>query len=222
MDERIIALIGEEANLKIKSISVLIVGIGGVGGMAAEALVRSGIQNLTIIDKDKFEISNLNRQIMATNDTIKEYKTDSTLKRLKSINPNINITSHNIFLNAENINILKEYDYIIDACDTITTKILLIKYALKHQIKIISCMGTGKHLNPEELCITSLNKTYNCPLAKKMRNLLKKEGITTNIPVVFSKEIPLNKDEKISSMIFVPATAGLMLAYYVINDLIKK
>lgn len=221
MDERIITLIGNEALNKIKKARVLLVGLGGVGGIAAEALVRSGITNLTVIDSDTFESSNLNRQILATNDTLGEKKTDVAVKRLKDINPNLNIKSLNIFLNKDNLNILEKYDYIIDACDTVTTKTLLIKYAYTKNIKIISCMGTGKHLNPEKLHISSLNKTYNCPLAKRIRSLLKKEGLPLNVPVVFSEEKPLNNDEKVSSMIFVPATAGLILAYYVINDIIN-
>lgn len=222
MDERIIALIGKENFNKIQNCHVLIVGLGGVGGICAEALVRSGVGKLTLIDNDSFEKSNLNRQILANIKTIGKSKVEVAKKYFQNINPNIIINTHEIFLNKENINILHAYDYIIDACDTITTKVLLIKYAKQNNIKIISSMGTGKHMDPTNLKITTLNKTYNCPLAKKLRTLLKKENVSLNIPVVFSEEIPLNNEKEVSSMMFVPATAGIYLAYYVISDLIKK
>jgi len=222
MNERTISLIGTENIKKIEQKHILIVGIGGVGGTALEALIRSGIRNITIIDSDNFDESNINRQILATTLNLGEKKTKIAKKRMLEINPNINIQELDIFLNKENMNRLEKYDYIIDACDTITTKIELIKYALKNNLKIISCLGTGKKLDPTKLEITTLNKTYNDPLAKVMRKLLKEENITLNIPVVFSSEQPINNDHKVSSMIFVPSTAGLLLANYVIKDIIQN
>ena len=143
--------------------------------------------------------------------------------RMKDINKEINFIPLNIFLNKENINILDDYkiDYIIDACDTIDTKIELVKYALKNNIKIISSMGTGKKIDPTKLCITTISKTFNDPLAKVIRKRLKEENITFDLPVISSSESILTKGNVIASMMFVPSVAGLYLAYYVINDLIK-
>lgn len=221
MNERTITLIGLENFQKLEEKHILIIGLGGVGGTTLEALVRCGIKHITIIDSDKFEISNLNRQILSTTKTIGKNKVDVAKKRALSINSDININEINTFLTKENIDILEKYDYIIDACDTIPTKVELIKYALKNNIKIISCMGTGKKMDIEKLEITTLAKTINDPLAKKLRNMLKKENITTNIPVVSSIELPQKEGNIISSMIFVPSTAGLLLASFVINDIIK-
>ena len=152
MDERIIPLIGHDNLKKIKTKTILIVGLGGVGGIVAEALVRSGIEKLILIDSDTFEESNLNRQIMATSQNLKQNKTDVTQKRLLDINTKIKVETLNIFLNKDNISNLQDLkiDYIIDACDTIATKVLLIQYALANKIKIISSMGTGKRLNPQQ------------------------------------------------------------------------
>ena len=150
MNERTIGLIGQANLNKIQQKSILIVGVGGVGGTALEALIRSGIKKITIIDNDSFEKSNLNRQILATTKTLSSEKTKIAQDRIKKINPEVEVISHQIFLTKENMNILDNYDYIIDACDTINTKISLIEYAKKKGIKIISCMGTGKRLDPSK------------------------------------------------------------------------
>lgn len=221
MNERTIQLIGKENMEKIKKANILVVGLGGVGGTAVEALIRSGIEHITIIDKDVFDESNLNRQILATKDTIGTEKTAVCKKRIQAINPQVNVIPKTIFLNASTINELEQYDYIIDACDTIDTKVLLAKYAIENNSKIISCMGTGKRLDPSKLKISTLNKTYNDPLAKVMRHKMKENNLNLNIPVVFSDELPINTENVIGSMIFVPSTAGLLLADYVINDIIK-
>ena len=220
MFDRLELLIGKENIEKISKINVLIVGIGGVGGTALEALVRSGVKNITIIDKDVFSESNLNRQILSTRDSIGLYKVDVGINRCKSINPNVNITGLKINLDEKNVNELEYFDYIIDACDDINAKLSLMQYASRNNIKLISSMGTGKRLNPSNVIITRLDKTSNDPLAKKMRYEARKRGLKLNIPVVCSKEEPINNDRVIASSIFVPSTAGLMLAYYkkVIND----
>lgn len=222
MNERTIGLIGQANLNKIQQKSILIVGVGGVGGTALEALIRSGIKKITIIDNDSFEKSNLNRQILATTKTLSSEKTKIAQDRIKKINPEVEVISHQIFLTKENMNILDNYDYIIDACDTIDTKISLIEYAKKKGIKIISCMGTGKRLDPSKVKISTLKKTYNDPLAKIMRKKIKDLGIDTNIPVIFSEELPINNEKTISSMVFVPWTAGLYLANFIINDIIKE
>lgn len=221
MFDRLELLIGKENIEKISKINVLIVGIGGVGGTALEALVRSGVKNITIIDKDVFSESNLNRQILSTRDSIGLYKVDVGIDRCKSINPNVNITGLKINLDEKNVNELEYFDYIIDACDDINAKLALMQYANKNNINLISSMGTGKRLNPSNVIITRLDKTSNDPLAKKMRYEARKRGLKLNIPVVCSKEEPINNDRIIASSIFVPSTAGLMLAYYIIEKVIN-
>lgn len=221
MFDRLELLIGKENIEKISKINVLIVGIGGVGGTALEALVRSGVKNITIIDKDVFSESNLNRQILSTRDSIGLYKVDVGIDRCKSINPDVNIKGLKINLDEENINELGNFDYVIDACDDINAKLALMEYTSRNNIKLISSMGTGKRLNPSNVIITRLDKTSNDPLAKKMRYEARKRGLKLNVPVVCSKEEPINKDRVIASSIFVPSTAGLMLAYYIIEKVIN-
>ena len=221
MFDRLELLIGKENIEKISKINVLIVGIGGVGGTALEALVRSGVKNITIIDKDVFSESNLNRQILSTRDSIGLYKVDVGINRCKSINPDLNITGLKINLDEKNVNELEYFDFIIDACDDINAKLALMQYANKNNINLISSMGTGKRLNPSNVIITRLDKTSNDPLAKKMRYEARKRGLKLNIPVVCSKEEPINNDRIIASSIFVPSTAGLMLAYYIIEKVIN-
>lgn len=221
MFDRLELLIGKENIEKISKINVLIVGIGGVGGTALEALVRSGVKNITIIDKDVFSESNLNRQILSTRDSIGLYKVDVGIDRCKSINPDVNIKGLKINLDEENINELGNFDYVIDACDDINAKLALMEYSSRNNIKLISSMGTGKRLNPSNVIITRLDKTSNDPLAKKMRYEARKRGLKLNVPVVCSKEEPINKDRVIASSIFVPSTAGLMLAYYIIKKVIN-
>ena len=223
MFERLIPLIGENNLKKIEDTKILLVGIGGVGGFTLEALVRSGFINITIIDGDTIEESNLNRQIITNQDNIGKDKTDEALNRYLLINPNLNLKAINIFLTKENFYewINEDYDYIIDACDDIDIKVELIRYAEEKQIKIISALGTGKKLNPKYLEITKLNKTENDALAKKLRQRLRKENLSLNIPVVFSKETSIDTKNIIGSCIFVPSVAGIYLANYVFMDIIK-
>ena len=225
MFERSLELIDINVLNKIKETKIFLVGLGGVGGICFEALVRLGFTNITIVDNDKFELSNLNRQILSLTTNLGENKSTVAFKRALAINPAVQIKELNIFLNKDNLeNILSEekYDYIIDACDTITTKIELIKYAKKHNLKIISCLGTGNRFNPSLVEITTLAKTNNDSLAKVMRNLLKKENISLDIPVVWSKEIPIKTKKRTpGSLMLTPASAGLNLAYYVLNDILK-
>ena len=221
MFDRLIKLIGEENLNKLQNTKVLLVGVGGVGGFALESLVRSGIGHITIVDGDTYEISNINRQIGSNSSNIGEYKVEEEVTRIKSINPSIDIVGINKNIDATNILNYKDYDYIIDACDDVNAKILLIKLAIDNNIKIICSCGTGKRLDPSKIQLSRLDKTYNDPLAKVLRNKLKKEGINTKIPVVFSSELPINNDTTIASMISVPATSGIYLANWVISDIIK-
>jgi len=221
MLERLESLIGKDNIKKIKNANILLVGLGGVGGIALEALVRSGVEHITVIDKDTFEESNLNRQILSSRENIGNSKVDEAIKYSTSINSNIKIKALKTALNEENIGNLDKYDYIIDAIDDINAKKALIRYAINNNIKIIISLGTGKRLDPSKVVLTTLNKTEGDPLARKLRYELRKDNISLNIPVVYSKELPLNNKKEVSSSIFVPSTAGLYLAYYVINDIIK-
>ena len=222
MYDRIISLIGNDNLNKIKNTTVLVVGLGGVGGYATEALVRSGIENIILIDYDKIDISNLNRQIITNNNNINNNKTEEMQKRIISINPECNVTFHNIFLNKDTINILDNYhiDYIIDACDTVNTKKLLIDYCTNKDIKLIASMGTANKLDPTKLTITDIRKTSYDPLAKILRKYVTTKKTNKKIMVISSTEEPIRKDI-LASMIFVPATAGILCANYIIKDIIK-
>lgn len=222
MDERLISLIGEENVKKINKAKVILIGVGGVGGITLEALVRSGINNITIYDNDKFVLSNLNRQIISNTNNIGHSKVKEAIKRMKNINPEIKIKGISESINKDNVKDLVYSDYIIDACDDIDAKVALIKYAKDNNVKIISALGTGKRLNPTSVVITTLENTQNDALAKKLRGMLRKEEINLDIPVVYASDAPLNNDRIVASSIFPPAVAGLYLAYYVINDIIKE
>lgn len=221
MFDRTLKIIDETLLEKMHQCKILLVGVGGVGGFALEALVRLGFQNITIIDNDTIDESNLNRQIFTKQTNIGAIKVEEAKKRMLEINPKANITALNLFLEEATMEQLQEdYEYIIDACDTVATKILLMKYAEEKHIKIISSMGTGNRLNPNLVTITRLDKTYNDPLAKSLRFLAKKNNLSLKIPVVWSKEDRIKiKDRAPGSIILVPAAAGLNIAYYIVNDL---
>lgn len=208
---------------KIKDTNVLIVGIGGVGGSSLEMIARSGIENITIIDYDKFEESNLNRQILSLSDNIGFSKVLIAKKRIENINSACKVTTYNRKLDKDLINELPlNFDYIIDACDDVKAKVLLVRFALENSIKIISSCGTGNRMHPEKLVITDIWKTNNDPLARKFRYELRKENINYKLPVVCSNEIPIIKMAgSVGSVATVPNAAGILLASYVINDIIK-
>ena len=220
--ERLKLLIGEKIN-DIYYKKVLVIGLGGVGSYAVEALVRSGIQNITIVDNDKISITNLNRQLMTYQSNIGKFKTDEIEKRILEINPNSKIKKITEFITLNNINELfnEKIDYVIDACDTVTVKMELIRICKKKDIKIISCMGTGNKMDPSKLKIIDIRKTTYDPIAKKIRKMVKDEKIKGNVFVVCSDEQSKVKIDKfIPSNSFVPATAGLLCASYVINDIV--
>lgn len=221
MYDRVINLIGPDNFDILSKKKILLVGVGGVGGFVFEALIRSGIKNITVYDGDTVEITNLNRQLVANLDTIGKYKSDIAVSKAKKINEDINVSGYNKFLDASNINDLdKDYDYIIDACDSINTKLELIRFAEDKNIKIISSMGVGNRVDASKLIITRLNKTSNDPLAKKLRKLVKDNNLNMNTLVLCSKEVPIKKG-KVDSLITLPGVAGLLIANYVINDLIN-
>lgn len=221
MYDRVINLIGPDNFDILSKKKILLVGVGGVGGFVFEALIRSGIKNITVYDGDTVEITNLNRQLVANLDTIGKYKSDIAVSKAKKINEDINVSGYNKFLDASNINDLdNDYDYIIDACDSINTKLELIRFAEDKNIKIISSMGVGNRVDASKLIITRLNKTSNDPLAKKLRKLVKDNNLNMNTLVLCSREVPIKKG-KVDSLITLPGVAGLLIANYVINDLIN-
>ena len=221
--DRLKKIISENDFLKIASAKVAIVGVGGVGGAVLEGLVRSGIKNIIIIDNDNVDITNLNRQIITNMDNIGLKKVDVAEKRAKSINPECNITALATFLTKNNLEILNDYDYIIDACDTITTKKDIIKYAFNNNRKLITCLGTGNRFDPTKLKITTLDKTMNDPVAKVMRKIVKDEHINLkNCVVLASDELPRKVSDRVpGSTPFVPNAAGFIIASHVISDLIR-
>lgn len=221
---RLEKMVGNSKISKLNKQKVLLVGLGGVGGSCFDTLIRSAIQNIYVCDYDVFEESNLNRQILCNNNVIGLKKVDVAEKKANEINENCNIIKINEKLSPDNINnvLPKDINYIIDACDDVKAKVELIKFALNNNIKIISCMGTGNKFYPEKLEITNIWKTEYDPLAKKIRNLLKKEGISYKLPVVSSKEsIFVKADNIIGSFAPVPNTAGILLASYILNDILK-
>ena len=223
MFERVISFVGNDNFEKIKEKTVLVVGLGGVGGYAVESLIRSGINNIILIDFDKIDESNLNRQIITNNNNIGQYKTDVMKERILSINSECNVSLHNIFLDKDSISILDNYqiDYIVDACDSVQAKKLLIDYSLDKDIKLISSMGTANKIDPTKLSITDIRKTSYDPLAKILRKYDIDKKTNKKVMVVSSTEQPIRTDI-LSSLMFVPATAGILCAKYIISDIINK
>ena len=224
MFERIISLIDNQKFKKLQNKKILIVGCGGVGGYALETLIRSGISNIDIIDYDKIDISNLNRQIITNQNNVGKLKVEGDLDKALKIKDYTKVNIFPIFLNKDNINeiLSNKYDYIIDACDSIETKIELIKQSIEKRIKLISCMGTAKKIDPTKLSITTLDKTNYDPLAKVMRKKVKDLKINSKkIKVVSSTEVPIECDS-LGSFMMVPATAGILCAKYVIEDIINN
>ncbi len=215
-------LIGENAMNILKNKHIAIFGVGGVGSYVTEAIARCGIGHITLVDKDVVDPTNINRQLIALHSTIGQPKAEIAKERIADINPNATVDALCMFYNAETAEKFdfKRFDYIIDAIDTVTSKLLLIEMAKKVNVPIISCMGTGGKLNPSLFEVTDIKKTHTCPLAKVMRKELKDREIY-NLKVVFSPEKPVKSSEIIPSISFVPSAAGLLIASEVIKDLIS-
>ncbi|MGN1315605.1 MAG: ThiF family adenylyltransferase [Acutalibacteraceae bacterium] len=224
MDERFSRssrILGEERIKKLNNSSVIVFGIGGVGGAVLEALVRGGVGTVAVVDKDVIDITNLNRQIIATDENIGEKKVDAAQKRALSINPKINIEKYDLFYlpeTADQIDLTK-YDFIVDAVDNVTAKLELIERSDKLGIPIISSMGTGNKLHPEMFEITDISETSVCPLARVIRRELKNRGIK-KLTVVYSKEEPIKTESSVpGSTSFTPPVAGYLMASYIIRKL---
>ena len=221
--ERTVRLIGEDAQLRLMESSVAVFGIGGVGSFAAEALVRAGIGRLAFIDADAVDATNINRQLAALNSTVGQPKCEVMKRRALDINPNVQIEAMQMFYGADTADRidLARFDYIIDAIDSVSSKLLLIERASAAEVRIISAMGAGNKLDPTAFRVADISKTKVCPLARVMRRELKKRGIS-KLKVVYSEEEPISPagDARLpASISFVPSVCGLVLAGEVIKDL---
>ena len=221
--ERSKQLLGDEKIASLADKTILVIGIGGVGGTALEALARSGFKKFIIVDSDKVDASNLNRQILFTSEDIGKEKTLAAKEHLLKISRDLDIKTVQTKIVEGTLDelCLSGIDFIVDAIDFVEGKLHIYEYALKHGIPFISSLGMGNRLEPDSVYVTHLNKTEYDPLAKKLRYEAKQRGLDLKqIPVVFSKEIPLIKTPKPASMIMVPSTAGLIIAKYVLNTIL--
>lgn len=226
-------LIGAEGLQCLQAAHIAVAGVGGVGSFAVEALARAGVGALTIIDNDVVDITNLNRQIHATMQTVGRSKVQVMAERLVAIAPEVQVCQKQAFLLADNTAaVLGEvpYDYIIDAVDTVTAKLALIQYALERNIPVISSMGTANKLDATKFEVTDISKTHTCPLARVMRKELRDRGISSGVEVLYSTALPVTRSVPVAhgeksvpgSISYVPSTAGLLLAGHVIQKLLQQ
>lgn len=220
MYERTELLLGTEGIEKLKNAHVAVFGVGGVGGFCIEALARAGIGEMTIVDRDTVSESNLNRQIIALRSTVSRPKTEVMGERLADINPELKLHALNMFYLPETASEVDfgEFDYVVDAVDTVTAKLDIIERAVKLGIPVISSMGAGGKLHPERFEVADIYETSICPLARVMRKECKKRGIG-QLKCVYSREEPITADRPPGSISFVPSTAGLILAGEVVRDI---
>jgi len=227
-------LLGKEVLELLRSKRIAVVGLGGVGAYAAEMLARAGVGSMIIIDSDIINPSNKNRQLLALDSTMGMAKTEVMAKRLKDINPQIEIKIINEFLSEDNVSDLlstRPLDYIVDAIDTLSPKISLIQYALSSQIPIVSSMGAGAKLDATKIKITDISKSFNCPLAYMLRKRLRKVGIKNGFKVVFSEELPdgkailaveeQNKKSVVGTISYLPAVFGSVCAQVVVQHFVS-
>ncbi len=230
---RMESLIGEGMVCRLQRAKVAIFGLGGVGSYVAEALARCGVGVLTLVDNDVVSVTNINRQLIALHSTVGRAKTQIMKERIFDIDPSIIVHTYKTFFDKETEHLFdfSGYDYIVDAIDTVSSKLLLIEKAKEQGCEIISCMGTGNKLDPSKFEITDISKTSVCPLAKVIRTELRKRRIR-KVKVLYSKELPIKSDSRETkgntshpvpgSISFVPSVAGLMIAGEVVRDLMKK
>lgn len=230
-------LIGEEALVRLSSVHVLVVGLGGVGAYVAEMLCRSGVGELTLVDGDVFTETNLNRQLPALRTTLGKPKTEVLAERLLSINPNVKLHLHSVFLRDELTTELLQkcrYDFVVDAIDTLSPKVFLLYHALQNGLRVVSSMGSAGKMDPSQVKIADISKSEYCRLAKMVRKRLHKLGVKRGITVVYSTEkvvdsaVVLTKDEEpnknstVGTISYMPAVFGCFLASFVIRELIKS
>ncbi len=230
--ERTRYIIGDDLQNKIFKSKVVVVGVGGVGSHAAESLARAGIGEIVLIDSDVFDVTNLNRQLPATQKTIGKSKVEVMKERILDINPKCIVTTYQTFIDKDNLHLIysEKPDYLIDAIDNLNSKYELIKMCLDKQIKFISSMGTGNKLDPTRFTITDITKTSYDPIARIIRNRLRKERIKGKVPVVFSNESPRKTNQVVApgekkvpgSISFVPSVAGYIATSYVIRKILGE
>ena len=213
-------MLGEAAVDKLRSAHVAVFGVGGVGGFCVEALARAGIGKITLIDADRVAVSNINRQIIATNATVGQYKTEAMKTRIADINPGCEVITYELFYSEENPIPLDGVDYVADCIDSVRSKLYLITEAKAAGIPIISSMGAGNKLDPTRFTVADISKTHTDPLAKVIRTELRKKGIN-HLKVVFSDEMPINPsgERTPGSISFVPSVVGLIMAGEIIKDI---
>lgn len=223
---RLINLIGMEKFQILSQKKVIVFGLGGVGSFAAEVLVRNGIGEVHVVDFDKVDITNINRQLLALENTIGQYKTDIFAERALAINPKLKLVVHQTKVDATNISLIldEKFDYVADCIDDLKAKVAIAKYCLDNSISFISSMGFANKMKPEMIKVAKLNQTSVCPIAKIMRRDLKIAGYSLNFPVVFSEEKPTDVLDKniLGSNAYCPSTAGIILAAKIINDFIGE
>lgn len=233
-------LLGEEALAKLKAACVCVIGLGGVGSYAVEALARAGIGHFTLIDFDVVGPTNLNRQLLALRDTIGQAKVDLARQRILAINPEAEVICHQEFLDAANrAELLAGADFFIDAIDSLGPKIGLLEYAVRQELKLVSVMGAGNRLDPTQVQLTSIKKSHNCPLARRVRKFLGRRGIKADFPCVWSSELPLRPEEEadtpdeiifqrgrqrqtVGSVSYLPAIMGMVAASWVIRQIARQ
>lgn len=234
--ERTELLIKEEGLEKLNKAKVLVIGLGGVGSFAAEFLARAGVGNMTIVDGDTVDITNINRQLPALHSTVGKHKVEVVAERLLDINPEVNLVKINEFLNPERMDEVLDsdkFDYILDCIDSVTPKLCLIKAAKRRKIKLVSSMGAGGKTDPSKVMVRDISKTQNCFLARQIRKRLKKEKINKGFRCVFSNELQQEESLKMTdganykrsfygTISYIPAIFGLYAAAEVINYLVKQ
>ena len=224
-------LVGDDGIKKLNNSNLIVFGVGGVGSFTVEALARAGVGNITIVDFDDVDITNINRQIPALHSTVGRYKVDVMEERILDINPNINIKKIRSLYNKDTSDeiLTERYDYVVDAIDMVSSKIHLIETCEKKGLKIISSMGMGNKLDPTKIVVTDIHKTSTCPLAKVMRKELRDRGIK-KLKVVYSTEQPIELKKKVmngrkvtpGSVSFVPSVGGLIIASVIVNELLGQ
>ena len=219
-DSRTLKLIGEEGLARLKASSVLIVGVGGVGSYAAEAVARAGVGCITVMDGDSVQPSNLNRQLIALTSTLGRNKADVMAERIRDINPDTDVTALARFYEEDDLLDLTAFDWVIDAIDSVIAKTALIKTAVEKDVNIVSAMGAAGKFDTQ-FKVADISKTSTCPLAKVMRKRLREIGIE-HLPVVYSEEKPVPRDGDLGTLSYVPGSAGLCLAGYVIRSIVDQ
>ena len=216
-------LIGQEGIRTLMGKSVFVLGIGGVGGYVCEALARSGVGKLILVDPDVVDITNINRQIIALHSTVGKKKVEVMKERILDISPSCEVLVYDTFL-GEDFSLLEQcsFDFLVDCCDTVSTKKNIISYCLEHKIQFLTCLGTAKKIDPSLLEITELFKTYNDPLARILRKYVREKHLKGHVPVLFSSELPCKSPDGLGSSAFVPSSAGIMIASYVVHSFLQN